>query len=350
MTCRAGAMTSRKGHRVTITDVAEAAGVSPASVSLAINGKGRLSPATRERILAVSAALGYTPDARARALRTGTSRVLGISFGMPPDTPGSPADYYTYRQVLAEVMRLWLPLSYGLLVLPPAHGAAQQHAHSIDGALVVNPTRDDPALAHMRRTRTPFVTIGRPTDATSADSWVESDRVGGVRLALDSLACTGDGPVMLLTQDRWTTTHVDDVRSTYLQWCRARGQAPHELVVPAPVVVDSVGQLKQAVTGIRPCGLFASHWELGYDVMRALRGAGVALPREFGLVTWGDPDSLLPDALDLTTVATGISGLVQRATEILLGLLAGGPPRQETLPVRLMSGATSHPTLASPSG
>lgn len=343
-------MSSRTSGRVTITDVARAAGVSPASVSLALNDKGRLSSDTRERILAASAALGYTPDARARALRTGTSHVLGLSFGMPPDTPSSPADFHTYRQVLAEVMRLWLPLSYGLLVLPPAQGAAEQHAHSIDGALVVNPIRDDPALAHLRRSHTPFVTIGRPTDTTPEDSWVQSDRVGGVRLALDSLATAGDGPVVLLTQDRWTTSHVDDVRSTYLQWCRARGQDLHELVVPAPVVADSVGQLREVIAAIGPCGLFASHWELGYDVMRALRGAGVAVPREFGLVAWGDPDSLLPEALDLTTVATGITGLVQRATEILLGLLAGEPPHQETHPVRLISGTTSRPVMPNPSG
>src|SRR5690625_3382360 len=61
-----------------IKDVAERAGVSPTLASFALNGRGGVSPRTRERILAAAAELGYSGNPHARALRTGQ----GNSFAL----------------------------------------------------------------------------------------------------------------------------------------------------------------------------------------------------------------------------------------------------------------------------
>ena len=63
-------------HRVTSTDVAQAAGVSRTTVSYVLNGRGDLPAATRERVLAAAAELGYVPSASARALRRGVSDLV----------------------------------------------------------------------------------------------------------------------------------------------------------------------------------------------------------------------------------------------------------------------------------
>lgn len=66
-------------HRSLAKDVAEAAGVSIATVSRVLNGKaGRISPETRERVLAAAERLQYKPDPRALSLRNGSSRTLGL--------------------------------------------------------------------------------------------------------------------------------------------------------------------------------------------------------------------------------------------------------------------------------
>ena len=67
-----------KALKVTAKDVARAAGVSQATVSYVINDTPhqRISPETRERVLAAVADLGYTPSAAARALRKGSSDVV----------------------------------------------------------------------------------------------------------------------------------------------------------------------------------------------------------------------------------------------------------------------------------
>lgn len=63
---------SRRQHNVpTITDVAAHAGVSPMTVSRVVNGKGSVRPATRASVESAIAALGYAPNAAARALAGG---------------------------------------------------------------------------------------------------------------------------------------------------------------------------------------------------------------------------------------------------------------------------------------
>jgi DNA-binding LacI/PurR family transcriptional regulator len=68
-------------HRATLSHVAERAGVSRSTASLAFSGAGPVSDETRERVLAAAAELGYGgPDPRARSLRQGRSGVVGIVF------------------------------------------------------------------------------------------------------------------------------------------------------------------------------------------------------------------------------------------------------------------------------
>ncbi|WP_066039938.1 LacI family DNA-binding transcriptional regulator [Herbiconiux solani] len=67
--------------RATLLDVAQRAGVSRSTASLAFSGAGPVSAATRDRVMAAAAELGYSgPDPRARSLRQGRSGVVGIVF------------------------------------------------------------------------------------------------------------------------------------------------------------------------------------------------------------------------------------------------------------------------------
>ncbi|WP_163507478.1 LacI family DNA-binding transcriptional regulator [Fodinicola acaciae] len=65
-------------RRATVQDVAKAAGVSPSTVSRALNGSGYAAEDVRRRVLAAAARIGYVPDANARNLRQGTSRAIGV--------------------------------------------------------------------------------------------------------------------------------------------------------------------------------------------------------------------------------------------------------------------------------
>ncbi len=69
---------NNRARRPTVYDVAEAAGVSIASVSFAFRRPDQLSEATRERVIAAARRLGYAPSAAARGLARGRTGTLGL--------------------------------------------------------------------------------------------------------------------------------------------------------------------------------------------------------------------------------------------------------------------------------
>lgn len=74
--------------RPTIADVARRAGVSKGAVSYALNGQPGVSEATRQRILAIAAEIGFSPSSAARALSGATARAIGLILARPAQTLG----------------------------------------------------------------------------------------------------------------------------------------------------------------------------------------------------------------------------------------------------------------------
>lgn len=73
---------SSSGRRATIAHVAREAGVSTSTASVVFSGKVNVAEATREKVLAAAARLGYAgPDPRAASLRTGRSGIVGVVLG-----------------------------------------------------------------------------------------------------------------------------------------------------------------------------------------------------------------------------------------------------------------------------
>ena len=79
----------RVADRVTMKDVAHAAGVSPSTVSFVLNDTPGQSirESTRERVRAAARELGYAPQGMARALREGRSRTVLLDVGAAEGSP-----------------------------------------------------------------------------------------------------------------------------------------------------------------------------------------------------------------------------------------------------------------------
>ena len=93
-----------KGQRVTSADVAEAAGVSRATVSYVLNGvHDRISEGTRERVFDAAERLGYVPNAVASALRAGRTEIVLLAL---PQWPLGPAVAEWVSAGVAELERL----------------------------------------------------------------------------------------------------------------------------------------------------------------------------------------------------------------------------------------------------
>ncbi|MFB9662065.1 LacI family DNA-binding transcriptional regulator [Glycomyces mayteni] len=75
-------------RRVTIADIAAAAGVSKGAVSYALNGRPGVSEATRKKILAIAAEMGFVPNRAARSLSVSSAQAVGIALRRSARTLG----------------------------------------------------------------------------------------------------------------------------------------------------------------------------------------------------------------------------------------------------------------------
>jgi DNA-binding LacI/PurR family transcriptional regulator len=174
--------------RVTLAQVANLAGVSVMTASYTYNRPDRVSDQARSRVLAAAAQLGYPgPDPRARSLRRGSTRTLGVVLGehlsYAFDDPGAVA-------FLAGIADVCAARGYGMTILPIS-GADDDVPRitdaAVDGFIVWTTSDDDPILAAVQAMQRPAVVHGGPAvpglAVVSIDNRAAARAVGAVAFA-----------------------------------------------------------------------------------------------------------------------------------------------------------------------
>src|SRR4051794_3530355 len=153
-------------HRPTLSEVAEAAGVSIGTASNAFNRPDALSAALLDRVRAAADELGYAgPDPAARRLRTGKTGAIGLIF--TADLPFAFTDQATI-EFLRGVATGVEEAGASLLIVPGTFHAEDParvvREAAVDGFLLYSsPTGDPRAEAALAR-RLPTVTVDQPRD------------------------------------------------------------------------------------------------------------------------------------------------------------------------------------------
>lgn len=184
---------------VTVADVARAAGVSVSTVSYTLSGSRKISEKTQRRVRQAVADLGYTPNALARGLRGGHSRIVALIFPLEHDViDPSGLDYILgasdHAQSLGYHLLLWTTEGPGLEQLRELAGRGL-----VDGALLMQVTLDDPRPAMLAEAKIPFSLIGRVEGPSLADS-VDLDGTAAARIAVDYLAGLGHRSIAMIAQ------------------------------------------------------------------------------------------------------------------------------------------------------
>lgn len=218
--------------RPTIRDVAGAAGVSVATVSHALNGKGRLDDRTRERIRQVAAELGYRADPRARALRTGAGTTIGLVGSLLTDRTAdhdSRLDWYMRTAFAAATESL--AQGYALTLVPPLDQESWARTLTVDGVLLVDPDPDDALVPTLLERGLPMVIVngdvGREDVAT-----VSLDRGSAVDCAMTHFEARGRTRPALVVDSSKRQTAAGTHRA-FLEWC-VRNSAPARVGLAEP--------------------------------------------------------------------------------------------------------------------
>ncbi|MCP2245943.1 LacI family DNA-binding transcriptional regulator [Lentzea aerocolonigenes] len=269
----------------TLDDVAKAAGVSRATASRVVTGQGPASRHARDRVAAAVAALGYVPDAAARALVTRTGTRLAIAVightAAVLDDPYVGRVLTTAAHVAAErevgVSLHWLPLN------DPGSLARLADGRGLGGLVVVNPTR--PALETVpRNLRGRVVAIG--VGARDVPSF-DVDNRAGTEGVVRHLVRTGRRRIAMVTGPAWLPCG-DRAVEAYRQVLHDSGGEPR--VVPGDFT---------AVRGARAAAEIMARWPdtdavfalsdlTALGVLDGLHALGVQVPGDVAVAGFDD--------------------------------------------------------------
>ena len=165
-----------------LKDLARRLNLSVTQVSRALNDHDDVSRTTKDRVRAAAAEIGYRPNLAARKLRSGRSGIVAMIVPGRSETVEIELLMETVMGLSAEFSRRGM--QFVLHVLSPGEDAAEAHGRlihggSIDGLILTDPLLDDPRIAVLEASGTPFVVHGRDRP-DAAYSFVDIDhrRIG----------------------------------------------------------------------------------------------------------------------------------------------------------------------------
>lgn len=179
---------------VTISDVAQAAGVSKGAVSYALNGQPGVSDATRERILQVAKDLGWKPSLRAKGLSSAKAYALGLVVARDPKLLGTDPFFPAF---IAGIETTLAEHDYTLVLSVATAPGAEERAYRkladggrVDGVILTDVRRNDSRIGLLRELNLPAVTLNRP-GSDSPFPAVSMDDTDGITAAVEHLIALG---------------------------------------------------------------------------------------------------------------------------------------------------------------
>jgi LacI family transcriptional regulator, galactose operon repressor len=334
----------RKPRTVKMKDVAERAGVSAMTVSLALRGDAsdsRMSEETRRRVRQAARELRYLPNARGRALRSGFTNVIGLYAGY--GWVNVRLSFFT--EIVSGLQDGCEQFKKDLLLHGTFHGQTPDDIYAeladgrIDG-LVVNMPPDDPLAERLADSHFPVVAVADPLPKVPS---IVADDAAGSRMLADYLASRGHRRFLYLISDLKPLSAVRR-RDTFVERAAELALEVEEIHLPSrTTLADHLRQpLFSRVPQQRPTAVVCWSDTTAYDVLAYCRQHSVRVPDDVAIAGFNGCPTPIDRFWSLTTIRAPWAAVARLAVRYLDSLLDGkSVPEETVLPVELVHGHTA---------
>lgn len=320
-------------RKVNIKDVAREAGVSPTTVSHALNARGQVDAETRARVEKAALKLGYRPNRHAQRLRTGEAHMIVLLSSMPFAVAGGPSRLGFMMEIAAVAAAAALDRNLALVLAPPMEsGKVPLELLDVDGALVIEPSAGDANLDYLRRQGLPVVTIGTPfglNEPVETVPHVDIHSKETTRLLLEHLHAQGARMIAMILGSAQRDSYVQ-ARVAYEEFIAERGQ---------PWLFATADEAHGENGGQEMAGaLLAAHPEIdafcvpvdafAVGAVNAIRAAGRRIPEDVMVVTRYDGVRARTCDPPLTAVDLHLDQVAHQAIDLLFDHLRGDTTRR----------------------
>ena len=327
----------------TIKQVAERAGVSVATVSRVLAGKGFTSPERVERVRAAVQTLDYRPNRAARNLRTRVTQVVGVVI--------SDIQNPFFTSVVRGIEKVLEGAGYTLILCNSDEEPHREQvllatlrAESVAG-VIISPTRADSEAVHqMVLNGTPLVTIDRTLSMTSVDSVAVANTQGAFTAVNHLLKlghkCIGmiSGPDQASTAKERKDGYLQALQAALLQPCTGMIQYGNFRQEGGYHAMNALLDLPQP-----PTAVLVGNNLMTLGALQAIHERSLAIPQDIAIVGFDDMSWATSLQPPLTAVAQPTYELGVTAAELLLERIHDPqrPVRHIILETRLIVRASS---------
>ncbi|WP_309064843.1 LacI family DNA-binding transcriptional regulator [Microbacterium sp.] len=327
---------------VSIDEVAKLAGVSTATVSRALSGRGHVSAASRERVRVAADALGYVVSSRASSLASGRTRNVGVIVPF--------LDRWFFSTVLSGVSSALMRAGYDITLYNITADADVRREvfatflrrQRVDAVIAVSIELDDDETQQLADLGLPVIAIGGPNPSLKT---LTVDDTGMARLATQHLLGLGHRDIAHIgaSPEFDLDFHIPTQRRLgFEQALEDAGIAANPAFLePGDFSVDGGFRAAKQLLGRpgpRPTAIFAASDEMAIGAILAARDLGFQVPRDLSVI--GIDGHELGEFFQLSTVDQFPMAQGERAAHAILAQLEddadAGTPGAGALPFELI--------------
>ncbi|WP_224722392.1 LacI family DNA-binding transcriptional regulator [Paenibacillus vietnamensis] len=302
----------------TIYDVAKEAGVSIATVSNVINGKGKVSKKKREEIFRVMERLQYRPSVIASALMGKKTFTIGLLI---PDVSNP-----FFSEIARSVEDLAHSEGYSVIVCSTDNKDDRIEKYirlleqkSVDGILIGTGVENADVLRHLAEKSLSIVMIAREAATMPVHSVLTDDFKGGA-LAAEHLIDRGHRRIAVLSENLKVSSSFERVRGFRFTLFEAGITLDESHIVSCD---SSIRDGKRAAAALihgdnRPSAIFCCNDLLAVGALQAAKDARVKVPEQLSIIGFDGTILSTVTNPELTTIAQPINQMVKLAFDLLI--------------------------------
>jgi LacI family transcriptional regulator len=322
--------------KVTIQEVARAAGVSKGTVSRVLNARDGVNGETRTSVLDVMTQLGYVPDPGARNLARRGKHVIGLSLD------GDERRGNTYYGILRDALESRFSSEGYSTRIFSGYDPALLEAES-DGVILLGVHLDDSRPSQLEARKVPFVMVGHSLEHAEKAPWVDVDNISGLLEAVRHLTKLGHKRIAHLTgasTGQASRQRIEGYRKGMLE---SHLKIDNQLVWDGEFTeVGGYRAVRRALAAkLEFSAIAAASDEMAFGAIMALEDEGLRIPWDVSVTGFDDLPSAAVFKPALTTVRQDITSVGERASEMLLESMAGKKVASSLVPVKLIVRASS---------
>ncbi|MFI5896572.1 LacI family DNA-binding transcriptional regulator [Actinoplanes sp. NPDC051513] len=328
----------RAERRPTLSDVAARAGVSKSLVSLVMRDEPGAGAETRRRVVEAAGELGYHPDSRARLLRSGRTKLLGVVFGIQH---AFHADLVTDLYTAARETGYELALSAVTPDRDEAEAVTGLLQDRCEALILLGPQSPAAALGRLAE-RMPVVVLARDVRASVVDV-IRNNDADGLRLAVEHLVGLGHRRIVHIDGGR--APGAAERRRGYRSAMSHHGLADHEGFIRGGLTEEDGAAAARQLLDDPPTAVTVFNDRCATGVLDVLTRERVAVPGDLSVVGYDDSHLARLAHINLTTIAQDTATLTRLAVARAVDRVEGNPVdrREIVVPPRLVVRGTTGP-------